>query len=35
MFDEVKRILACWELQVFPGKIQRRDSINFLEYKIG
>jgi hypothetical protein len=34
IFDEVKRILPCWELQIAPEKkkIQRKES--YLDYKI-
>ena len=35
MFEEVKKILPCWGLQIAPEKIQRGDSINYLGYKIG
>ena len=34
MFEEVKKILPCWGLQIAPEKIQRGDSINYLCYKI-
>ncbi|KAL6045981.1 hypothetical protein STEG23_001675 [Scotinomys teguina] len=35
LFEEVKKILPCWGLQIAPGKIQKGDSINYLGYKIG
>ena len=34
MFDEVKKNLPSWGLQITPEKIQRGDSINYLGYKI-
>ncbi|KAL6083314.1 hypothetical protein STEG23_007305 [Scotinomys teguina] len=35
LFEEVKKILPCWGLQIAPEKIQKGDSINYLGYKIG
>ena len=36
VFEEAKKILPCWGLQIAPEKkIQRGDSINYLGYKIG
>ena len=34
MFEEIKKILPCWGLQIAPEKKQR-DYINYLGYKIG
>ena len=34
MFEEVKKVLPKWGLQIDPEKIQREDSINYLGYKI-
>ena len=34
IFEEVKTILTCWELQIVPEKTQRGDYINYLGYKI-
>lgn len=34
MFEELKKILHCWEFPVNPEKIQREDSINYLCYII-
>ncbi|ERE65275.1 putative Pol polyprotein [Cricetulus griseus] len=34
MFEMVKEVLPRWGLQIAPEKIQRRDSINYLGYKI-
>ena len=34
MFGEVKRTLSCWGLQIAFEKIQRRDSISYLGYKM-
>ena len=28
------KILRCWWLQIVSGRIQRRDSINYLSYKM-
>lgn len=33
MFDEIKKTLPCWGLQITPEKIQRGHSINYLGYK--
>ena len=35
MFEEVKKVLPRWGLQIAPEKIQRGDSINYLGYRIG
>ena len=35
MFEEVKIVLPKWGLQIAPEKIQRRDSVNYLCYRIG
>ncbi|KAL6031758.1 hypothetical protein STEG23_037209 [Scotinomys teguina] len=35
LFEEVKKILPCWGLQIAPEKIQKGDSVNYLGYKIG
>ena len=35
MFEEVKKVLPKWGLQIAPEKIQRGDSVNYLGYKIG
>ena len=35
MFDEEKKHLPCWGLQIDPDKTKRVDSINCLGYKIG
>ncbi|KAL6091369.1 hypothetical protein STEG23_030322 [Scotinomys teguina] len=35
LFEEVKKILPYWGLQIAPEKIQKGDSINYLGYKIG
>ncbi|KAL6065033.1 hypothetical protein STEG23_028902 [Scotinomys teguina] len=35
LFEEVKKILPCWGLQIAPEKIQKGDSSNYLGYKIG
>ena len=34
MFEEVKKVLPKWGLQIAPEKIQRGDSVNHLGYKI-
>ena len=34
MFEEVKKVLPKWGLQIAPGKIQKGDSVNYLGYKI-
>ena len=34
MFEEVKKVLPKWGLQIDPEKIQRGDSINYLGYRI-
>lgn len=34
MFKGTQRIPPCWGLQIAPEKIQRVDSINYLDYKI-
>ena len=34
MFEEIKKILPKWALQIAPEKIQRADSINNQGYKI-
>ena len=35
MFEEVKKVLPKWGLQIAPEKIQRGDSVNYLGYRIG
>ena len=35
MLEKVKIILPKWGLQIAPEKIQRRDSVNYLGYRIG
>ena len=35
LFEEVKRVLPKWGLQIAPEKNQRGDSVNYLGYKIG
>ena len=35
MFEEVKKVLPKWGLQITPEKIQRGDSVNYLGYRIG
>ena len=34
-FEEVKKVLPKWGLQITPEKIQRGYSVNYLGYKIG
>ena len=34
MFENIKKLLPKWGLQTVPEKIQRRDSINYLCYRI-
>ncbi|KAL6040906.1 hypothetical protein STEG23_037882 [Scotinomys teguina] len=34
MFEEVKKVLPLWGLQIAPEKVQRGNSINYLGYKI-
>lgn len=33
MFKGTQRIPPCWGLQIAPEKIERVDSINYLDYK--
>ena len=33
IFKEPQRILPYWGLEIAPEKIQREDSINYLDYK--
>ena len=35
MFEEVKKVLPKWGLQIVPEKIQREDSVNYLGYRTG
>ena len=35
MFEEVKKVLWKWGLQVAPEKIRKGDSVNYLGYRIG
>ena len=35
MIEEIKIILLKWGLQIAPEKIQRKDSVNCLGYRIG
>ena len=35
LFEEVKIVLSKWGLQIAPEKIQKKDSVNYLGYKIG
>ena len=33
IFEEVKKVLLKWILQIAPEKIQKGDSVNYLGYK--
>ena len=35
MFEEVKKVLPGWGLQISSEKVERGNSINYLGYKIG
>ena len=35
IFEEVKKVLPKWELQIAPEKVQKGDSADYLDYRMG